>query len=70
MRSLYNTAIQDANNEAAALRKALGKIAEIRGIKNEIRLQIKNGGIHIGIAYPHYQKDITCVRVSIFGLTL
>ena len=44
MRGLYNTASQDAESEAELLRKALEKIAEIRAIRSERRIQAKNAG--------------------------
>lgn len=42
LRGLYNTAMQDAESEAELLRKALEKIAEIRTIRSERRIQAKN----------------------------
>jgi SAGA-associated factor 29 len=42
LRGLYNTAKQDAESEEELLRKALEKIAEVRAIRNERRLQAKN----------------------------
>lgn len=44
MNGLYKTAIAQAEQEEEVLRKALQKIAEIRNIKNERRIQARNAG--------------------------
>lgn len=40
MKSLYKAAIAQADQEEEAIRQALQKIAEIRNIKNERRIQV------------------------------
>uniref|UniRef100_A0A4D5R9X3 SAGA-associated factor 29-like protein n=1 Tax=Scolopendra viridis TaxID=118503 RepID=A0A4D5R9X3_SCOVI len=42
LKGLYNTAMQDAESEAELLRKALDKIADVRNVRNEKRIQAKN----------------------------
>lgn len=40
MKSLYKAAISQAEQQEEAIRQALQKIAEIRNIKNERRIQV------------------------------
>lgn len=44
LKNLYNAAIGDSQQEEEILRKALGKINEIRAIRNERRIQARNAG--------------------------
>ncbi|XP_043488949.1 SAGA-associated factor 29 [Polistes fuscatus] len=44
LKNLYSAAVMDAQQEEEILRKALGKINEIRGIRNERRIQARNAG--------------------------
>ncbi|KAH0561777.1 SAGA-associated factor 29 [Cotesia glomerata] len=44
LKTLYNSAIQDALQEEELLRSALSKINEIRAIRNERRIQARNAG--------------------------
>ncbi|XP_057320798.1 SAGA-associated factor 29-like [Microplitis mediator] len=44
LKTLYNSAIQDAQQEEELLRSALSKINEIRAIRNERRIQARNAG--------------------------
>ncbi|XP_034941600.1 SAGA-associated factor 29 [Chelonus insularis] len=44
LKTLYNSAIQDAQQEEELLRSALTKINEIRAIRNERRIQARNAG--------------------------
>ncbi|XP_015171756.1 PREDICTED: SAGA-associated factor 29 homolog [Polistes dominula] len=44
LKNLYSAAVTDAQQEEEILRKALGKINEIRGIRNERRIQARNAG--------------------------
>lgn len=44
LKNLYNVAMMDAQQEEDILRKALGKINEIRSIRNERRIQARNAG--------------------------
>ncbi|KAI4488047.1 PREDICTED: SAGA-associated factor 29 homolog [Polistes canadensis] len=44
LKNLYSAAVIDAHQEEEILRKALGKINEIRGIRNERRIQARNAG--------------------------
>ncbi|RZB39801.1 SAGA-associated factor 29 -like [Asbolus verrucosus] len=44
LKSLYKTSISHAEQEEDLLRQALQKIAEIRNIKNERRIQARNAG--------------------------
>lgn len=44
LKNLYSAAITDAQQEEEILRKALGKINEIRAIRNERRIQARNAG--------------------------
>lgn len=44
LKTLYNLAIQDAQQEEELLRSALSKINEIRAIRNERRIQARNAG--------------------------
>lgn len=41
LKNLYNSAIADAQQEEEILRKALGKINDVRSIRNERRIQVK-----------------------------
>lgn len=44
MKALYKAGLQDAAEEEALIRQALGKIQEIRNIRNERRMQARNAG--------------------------
>lgn len=44
LKNLYSAAVGDAQQEEEILRKALGKINEIRAIRNERRIQARNAG--------------------------
>lgn len=44
LKNLYSAAVTDAQQEEEILRKALGKINEIRAIRNERRIQARNAG--------------------------
>ncbi|KAK2589026.1 hypothetical protein KPH14_001869 [Odynerus spinipes] len=44
LKNLYSSAVTDAQQEEEILRKALGKINEIRAIRNERRIQARNAG--------------------------
>lgn len=44
LKNLYSAAVTDAQQEEETLRKALGKINEIRAIRNERRIQARNAG--------------------------
>lgn len=44
MKSLYKTASHDAAQEENFIRQALGKIQEIRTIRNDRRMQVRNAG--------------------------
>lgn len=44
LKKLLKTAISDTQREEELLRKALDKITEIRGIRNEYRIQARNAG--------------------------
>nr|XP_054749507.1 SAGA-associated factor 29-like [Lytechinus pictus] len=46
LRSLYQSALSDAENEAELYRKSLEKITEIKNIRNEQRLQARSAGHH------------------------
>lgn len=46
LRSLYQSALSDAENEAELYRKSLEKITEIKNIRNEQRLQARSAGLH------------------------
>lgn len=44
MKSLYATALNDADEEEEAIRTALNKITEIRNIEKDLRFLAKNAG--------------------------
>ncbi|XP_011867527.1 PREDICTED: SAGA-associated factor 29 homolog [Vollenhovia emeryi] len=44
LKNLYNAAVTDTQQEEEILRKALGKINEIRTIRNKLRIQARQGG--------------------------
>lgn len=44
LKKLLKTAISDTQREEELVRKALDKITEIRGIRNEYRIQARNAG--------------------------
>lgn len=44
MKTIYKIAITDATQEETLLRQALGKIQDIRNIRNERRIQARSAG--------------------------
>lgn len=55
LKSLYKTAVTQAEQEEEVLRKALQKITEIRNIKNERRIQV----------FSCFNHEVICLTIGI-----
>ncbi|KAK9875313.1 hypothetical protein WA026_007709 [Henosepilachna vigintioctopunctata] len=59
LKNLYKAAITQAEQEEDSIRKALQKIAEIRNIKNERRIQARNAGNKESIRQGAWMKMLS-----------
>ncbi|XP_022086268.1 SAGA-associated factor 29-like [Acanthaster planci] len=72
LRTLYQSAVTEAESEAEILRKALKKIADIKAVRNEQRLQAKNAGLYTDADGPRktMRRGVLMTMLQQAALTL
>ncbi|XP_071790492.1 SAGA-associated factor 29-like [Asterias amurensis] len=72
LRTLYQSAVGEAESEAEILRKALKKIADIKSVRNEQRLQAKNAGLYTDMDGPRktMRRGVLMTMLQQAALTL